>query len=187
MQSAGLISLTIWLPQVIKNFGGLDDQTIGLLAALPFVASLLVLLVCSQTSDRLGDRRWHVVAAFTVGACALAGSALSGTAVEAMAFLVIAIGAVFGVQAIFWSMIIEAFAGKGTALALGLAIVTTLGGISGFVGPYAMGLLRSAFGSFNSALLVTAGFYLLPAALIALFGTELRLSAATVPAVRTRF
>ena len=55
----GTTSIAMWMPQVIKTFGGTTMQT-GLLTAIPAIAGLVALLLCAWNADRTGERVWHV-------------------------------------------------------------------------------------------------------------------------------
>jgi ACS family tartrate transporter-like MFS transporter len=46
---------------------------------------------------------------------------------------------------------------SGSALAAGIALINTLGAVGGFVGPYAVGLVKDATGSFAGGLLLLSG------------------------------
>jgi hypothetical protein len=53
--------LSLWQPQIIKSFGLTDMQT-GILNALPFgIASVRLMVLWGQSSDRTGERVWHTV------------------------------------------------------------------------------------------------------------------------------
>jgi ACS family tartrate transporter-like MFS transporter len=45
----------------------------------------------------------------------------------------------------------------GSALAAGIALINTMGSLGGFVGPYAVGLVRDRTGSFTGGMLLLAG------------------------------
>jgi ACS family tartrate transporter-like MFS transporter len=61
----------MWLPQMIKAFGGLTNMEVGLLSVLPFACGAVGMIFCGRSSDRTGERRWYVV-----GAAALASTGL---------------------------------------------------------------------------------------------------------------
>jgi MFS transporter, ACS family, tartrate transporter len=71
-----------------------------------------------------------------------------------MACLSIAGFGVFAVLPVFWTFP-TAFL-SGAAAAAGIAIINALGNLAGFVGPYAMGWIRDATGSFSGGLLFIA-------------------------------
>jgi ACS family tartrate transporter-like MFS transporter len=56
--SATLASLGVWQPQLIKSFGVTSFQS-GVINAVPYGVSTLLMMLWSQSSDRSGERRWH--------------------------------------------------------------------------------------------------------------------------------
>jgi nitrate/nitrite transporter NarK len=67
---------------------------------------------------------------------------------------------------VFWTL--PAAFLSGPAAAAGIAIINALGNLSGFVGPFAMGWIKDATGSFSGGLLLIAGL-----ALVAMVATIL--------------
>ncbi len=64
----GFYGISFWLPQIVQAFGGLDELEIGLVSAVPYVAAALAMVWVGRSSDRSGERRWHVAAPALVGA-----------------------------------------------------------------------------------------------------------------------
>ena len=60
--SAGLYTLGIWAPQIIKEFG-LTSLQVGFLNAIPATLAVVAMVLWARHSDRTGERKWHVVAA----------------------------------------------------------------------------------------------------------------------------
>ena len=56
--SATVASLGVWQPLLVKSFGLTSFQT-GLVNAIPYGVSAVLMLLWSQSSDRSGERRWH--------------------------------------------------------------------------------------------------------------------------------
>ena len=72
---------------------------------------------------------------------------------------------IFAALPVFWTLP-TAFL-SGAAAAGGIAIINSIGNLAGFVGPYVMGSIKDATGSFTIGLLAIAGLVLL-AMLVAL-------------------
>lgn len=68
--SAGLYTLGIWSPQIIRSFGA-SSLEIGFLNAFPAVIGVIAMILWARHSDRTKERSWHVI-----GACLLAGAGL---------------------------------------------------------------------------------------------------------------
>lgn len=58
--SAGLYTLGIWAPQIIKQLG-VSSMTVGFLNMIPPTVAILAVVFWARHSDRSGERTWHVV------------------------------------------------------------------------------------------------------------------------------
>jgi ACS family tartrate transporter-like MFS transporter len=74
-------------------------------------------------------------------------------AIALCAFCLAAMG-LWSTMGPFWALMTRTMAG--TAAAAGVALITTLGGFGGFVGPYVTGRLREATHSFSNGLYAVA-------------------------------
>ena len=101
--------------------------------------------------------------------CLFAGLCIAGTTVvdnpigKMILFSIAGFG-MFGAQPCFWAL--PATFLSGPSAAAGLAMVNSLGNLSGFFGPYVMGRVKDATGSYTIALLaisVILGFAMLMA------------------------
>lgn len=163
VNALGLYSTALWLPRAIKQLGNLTNFQTGLVNAIPFIFSAIVLILAGRSSDRLNDRKWHVVALFLIGSAGMAATTLTAEPGFRLVWLVIAIMGGFGVQSTLYAMFSEGlarggFAGRG--LAGSLATITTLGNLGGFCGPYAVGVLLERTGDFRASLLGIAAAFL---------------------------
>jgi len=143
-----------FLPQIVKQFGLSNMQT-GLVSAIPFAVGALGMLWYGRRSDRLLERRSHTCIAFMITALGLVATALLPSPVLRLAALCFASFGVYSVLPVFWSMP-TAFL-SGAAAAAGVAYINSIANISGFVGPFVMGWIKDATGSFDGGLLVIAG------------------------------
>ena len=89
----------------------------------------------------------------------------------------------FGVFAnlpVFWTL--PAAFLSGASAAAGIAIINALGNLAGFVGPYAMGWIKDATGSFGGGLLLIAALALISCIAVMLLRHDRALEAAPAPA-----
>ena len=142
--------LGLWLPQIINGFGLTTFQT-GLLAALPFVCGSIAMIVWGRHSDRTGERVWHTVAAAWVAAAGLAASFVITSPILALVAISIAAGGVYALKGPFLSCVSESFSPKDAAV--GIALVSSLGNLSGQFAPWMVGVIRDATGQFQPGLL----------------------------------
>ncbi|MBV9829289.1 MAG: MFS transporter [Alphaproteobacteria bacterium] len=151
--NGGSYGVSYFLPTIVKGFGLTNFMT-GVVSALPFVFGAIGMVLLSRHSDHTLERRGHV--AFALGMAAL-GIGLSGfidNPVLKMALLCFAQIGVSAVPPMFWP-IPSSFL-TGASAAAGIAIINSLGNLSGFAGPFVMGWLKDATGSFTSGLLCLA-------------------------------
>ena len=176
--SAGLYTLGIWAPQIIKEFG-LSTMQVGLLNAVPPTVAVVAMILWARHSDRTGERTWHVVAACIAAAAGLmlAGSAMSVISVVA-ALTLVNIG-ISAAKPPLWSM--PTMFLSGSAAAAGIATINSIGNLGGFVGPAMIGWIKDLTGSFQGGLFFVAGLLVLSAVLTLVLSRSRRDSPATAP------
>jgi len=142
-----------FLPQIVKNFG-LDNLQTGFVTAIPYVVGTFAIVFWGRRSDRTGERKFHTgFALFLAAAGILAASFLADPTAKMIAFSVAAFG-VFGCLPVFWTLP-TAFL-SGAAAAGGIAIINSIGNLSGFAGPYAMGYIKDTTGAYEGGLQLLA-------------------------------
>ncbi|MFO1126719.1 MAG: MFS transporter, partial [Methylocystis sp.] len=145
-----LYGLSFWLPQIIKSFG-FGVVATSLLASIPYVCSAFAMWAWSRSSDRRGETVGHTALAGIVGAVGLACAAYAPTpSLSMIALSVAAIGAIAALPT-FWSFATLAL-GSGDGV-VGVAVINSIGNVSGFAGPYLVGVIKGATGEFSDALL----------------------------------
>ncbi len=163
----GLYGVSFWLPTLIKASGVSDPLDVGLLTAVPYAAGAVAMIVVSQSSDRHGERRWHLIVPGLAGAIGLAISVLfAHSTVLAMIGLTIGTMGVMTTISQFW-VLPPAFLG-GAAAAAGLALANSVGSISGVVSPSLIGVIKNATGSAGAGVLVLSVSLLVGGALVLL-------------------
>ncbi|CAD6518975.1 Putative tartrate transporter [Paraburkholderia hiiakae] len=149
--SAGLYTLGLWAPLIIRQYGFSSFET-GLLNAIPSVVAVVAMILWARHSDRTTERTWHVVIP-----CVLAcvGFLFAGQASTAL-MIVLALGVVnIGISAAkapLWAMPSMFLSGAGAAA--GIAMINSIGNLGGFVGPVAIGWLKTQTGSYAAGLYV---------------------------------
>ena len=147
-----------FLPTIVKAFG-LTNFATGWVTAIPFVVGTLGMVWYSRRSDRKLERKGHAAVGLLLAAVGLILATLTTDPVlEMIAFSVSAFGT-FAVLPVFWTLPTVFLSGP--AAAAGIAIINALGNLSGFAGPFAMGRIKDATGSFNMGLLLIAAFVLM--------------------------
>jgi MFS transporter, ACS family, tartrate transporter len=169
--NAASYGVAFFLPTIIKNFGVSDTQT-GLLAALPFVFGGIGMVLFGRHSDKTMERKGHVAAALLMAAIGVGLSGLVSSPVIIMALLCFAQIGISSVPPMFWPL--PASFLTGASAAAGIAAINSLGNLSGFAGPYAMGYLKDMTGNFTVGLLLLAGCALVGAATVMVLRIDVR-------------
>jgi ACS family tartrate transporter-like MFS transporter len=158
----GVYSTNFFLPLMLKTMG-YSDQTVGYLSSLPSLFGVAGMILFSRNSDRTGERVWHVAVP-----CLLAAAGLMGAGLTLAINPIMAIGcfclAGFGIAAslpCFWNLP-TAWLGPAAA-AGGIAVINSIGNISGYVAPQMVGVLRDATGGYEVPM-IAASFFMLAAA-----------------------
>ena len=145
--------LGLWLPQIIKATGLSNMQT-GLVTAIPYAFGVASMIIWGRFSDRTGDRAWPTAVSTFLAAAALIASVLVHAPIWQLVAICVAAVGIYGVKGPFLSMTTESFSGGATAG--GIAMVTALGNLSGFLPPYLMGWMKDATGTFVWSLVMLA-------------------------------
>jgi MFS transporter, ACS family, tartrate transporter len=159
-----LYGVGFWLPQMLKTASGSSDWIVGLLTAVPYAAGAVAMVIAGRHSDRTGERRWHVVLAAVVGAVGLAASTASTGVAWSVLTMAIALAGLASMFGPFWALATSTMGGVGAAASI--ALVNSVGNTGGFVGPYLLGALNDATGSFAVGLCLIAAMLAGGAALV---------------------
>ncbi|WP_455922791.1 MFS transporter [Pseudomonas putida] len=158
-------TLAFWMPTLIHGAGIGSDGQVGLLSAVPYVAGCLFMLGCGRSSDRLRERRWHLLVPLLMSAL---GIALAGVAPAhaplVMTGLVIAGMGASAALPMFWQLP-PAFLANNTQAA-GIALISSIGSVASFLAPYLIGWMRDTTHRTSLALYVLAGFITLGGLLV---------------------
>ncbi len=156
--SAGLYTLGIWAPQIIKELG-VSSMTVGLLNAIPPIISVVAMILWSRHSDKTNERTWHVALACLTAAVGLAIAASTGSMFGLIAALTIVNVGISCSKPPLWSM--PTMFLSGAAAATGIATINSIGNLGGFAGPAMIGWVKDQTGSFAGGLYFVAGLLIL--------------------------
>ncbi|MDR3437810.1 MFS transporter [Telmatospirillum sp.] len=161
----GIYGMFIWLPLIIQGLGKLSYLQVGLLSAVPPLLGVIGTIVVSISSDRTGDRKFHLAVIYAIGGIGMLGSALVKDPVIAYVSLCVAGLGMNSGNSLFWSL--NASFMTGVAGAVSIAVVNMIAQFGGLVGPWSIGLVKTATGSFSIALVVVAAFLFAASAIAA--------------------
>ncbi|HWL62025.1 MAG TPA: MFS transporter [Steroidobacteraceae bacterium] len=151
----GSYGLTLWVPTIVQSVSGYTELQIGLFSAVPYIAAAAGMVLVARSSDRSGERFLHIAIPSFIGAAGFVATGLITAPAAAMLALSIAAVGDYCTRGPFWALPGRLLSGSGLAAAI--ALINTLGALGGFVGPYAVGYLKDATGSFTSPLFLLAG------------------------------
>jgi MFS transporter, ACS family, tartrate transporter len=154
--------IVFFMPQIVKELG-LSDMMTGLVSSGPYVIGTFGLLAWGWSSDRNKERRWHLIAASTLGALGLAFAAWSGATYWALLGMSAATAGIYGSRAAFWPM--PSIFLTGTAAAGAIAMINAVGNLCGYVGPFVVGWIKDSTHSFEAGLYFLAACSLMAAIL----------------------
>ena len=142
----GLYGVSFWLPSLVKASGVTNPLDVGLLSSIPYAAAVIGMILVSRSSDSTGERRWHLSLAGVLGAIGLTASVFfAHDTTLAMVALTIGTVGVMATISQFW--VLPPAILSGGAAAAGIALVNSVGSISGVVSPYVIGYVQTAYGS----------------------------------------
>ncbi|ACP23479.1 putative transmembrane MFS family transporter (plasmid) [Sinorhizobium fredii NGR234] len=154
----GQYGLNFWMPTLVKATGVTGNLNIGLISAIPYICTFVAMLALGRSSDRLCERRWHLVVPAVIAAGGFIAATMATSTTLAIVCLSLAAAGAISCAPLFWSLPTAFLAGTGAAA--GIAWINSVGNLAGFLGPFLVGYLKDFTGS-NSA-----GMYLLAAALV---------------------
>jgi len=162
-----LYGVNLWLPQIVTGMGFTTVET-GFIAASPYLAACIVMVLWGLSSDARRERVWHVATASLMGAAGLVGAITFTAHILVLISLGFAICGTYAALAVFWTLP-PSFLG-GSAAAGGIALINSISNLGGFFGPAIMGWLRQHTGGFDAGLGVLAAGMTLAAILVVTIG-----------------
>jgi ACS family tartrate transporter-like MFS transporter len=129
--------ITFFLLQIVKGIG-LSNVMTGLVTAIPYTVGTIGMLLWGASSDRRDERRWHFCVACLLATGGLVGAGLFGSSFLALAFMSVATIGLYGSKPAFW-----------------------IGNLGGYIGPFIVGWIKDATGSFEAGLYFLAACALL--------------------------
>ena len=150
----GVYGFGFWAPQIVKSFGTLNNQQVGFVLVIPYICATVAMVLWSRHSDRTRERTWHLVIPAIVGTVGfLYGSFADNVYLAIGGFTLGAIG-IYSQLPLFWTLPTALL--TGSAAAGGIALINSIGNLSGYFGPALIGWLKDTTQSYTAGLLVIA-------------------------------
>ena len=142
-----------YFPTLVKEqYPNSTNFQIGLLTALPHMCAIVAMSLIGMSSDRTGERRWHLAGSALAAAIGWSLVAWGPTPLIALVGLCIAQAGMMSMLPVFWTLPSKFL--TGTAAAGGIALINSVANIGGFFGATILGQL--GLWSMASILLVGA-------------------------------
>jgi ACS family tartrate transporter-like MFS transporter len=156
--TSGVNGLVFFIPLIIKGIAasGTSVSVVSFLSTLPFILGCIGMAGVAWSSDRLGERPWHLAATLLIGAVGLVVLPMTtGNPVVGMVILCVVTFGTFGYAGPSFAMAQQQFVGKRSAI--GIAVVTSGAALAGLVAPWLFGVLTQATGNTNAGVYYLAG------------------------------
>ncbi|WP_443113536.1 MFS transporter [Herbaspirillum seropedicae] len=177
----GSYGINFWAPTIIRDAGVKSVLDIGMISAIPYILGATAMVFITRHAEKAGKHRSYSVAVSMVAGLALVLCTLFPHNIYiTLAGIAIAVGGSLTSIALFWGFPGAYF--TGATAAAGIAIINSVGNLGGFVGPYLLGALTTAFGSPRYGLMMLGGALFLAGVLIALGGRKRGRAAVTASA-----
>ncbi|GBF88096.1 MFS transporter [Raphidocelis subcapitata] len=174
--------IIFWAPLIVKGLMGFsvwggtgqpparqptkaEGVRVVLLVAVPFAAAAAAQFAVAWSSQRRRERRFHVAAAWGVGAAALLALPLALRSFAA-GFVVLIVATV-GTLGAEGTAIAHYMALQGAEKGLGMSLLNSVGALGGVVGPLLIGALKQRTGNYDAAMYILGGLLAAAAAGIA--------------------
>jgi MFS family permease len=166
----GIYGYTLWLPTILKTLTGGNMSSVGMLAIIPYVGTMLGILAMSLLSDKTGKRRMFIILPLLGFAASLALSvAFKGNVFASYCFLICAGFFLQAATSAFWTIPGKVTTPEVAGRARG--VINGLGNLGGFCGPYLVGVLVSLYGQ-STAIYALVASLLIAALVTALLPKE---------------
>jgi len=173
--SLGSDGLSLWLPLIVQGMG-FSNFANGFVVAMPSLAGACAMILWARSSDKRGERVWHVALAVLFAAFGFAIASVAPTDAIVLAGLVLAVIGINAAYGPFYSLPSTFLAGP--AAAGGIALIYSIGNLGGFVGPMIIGLSIEETGSYAAAMIAFSFFLVVAAVTVLLLGRTAAIRAA---------
>jgi ACS family tartrate transporter-like MFS transporter len=151
--STTMYGITLWLPSVIRSLSGLSYFLTGAVAVLPFLVTVIVMVLVGMRSDRVGERRWHTALPAFTAAAGLVIAAYGNSTFVVVAAICVGMAFAEAMGGPFWAMATSRM--SGLSAAAGIAVINSLANLGGYFGPDTIGKAGFRLGLLAIAATVT--------------------------------
>lgn len=147
----GVYSVSYWFPQIMKQLG-LTVSQIGPVSAIPYIVSAIAMVLWGRSSDKSGERIWHLtLSLLTCAGGFLVAGIFATSQIGTVIGICLSLIGVFSAAPPFWALATQLLAGEKSAAAI--ALVVSLATVGGVVAPYWVGWMKDFTGDFGLSLI----------------------------------
>jgi MFS transporter, ACS family, tartrate transporter len=168
--STTMYGMTLWLPSVIRAFSGLSYFWTSMVAVLPYLVTVVVMVLIGLRSDRKRERRWHTAMPAFAAAAGLVVAGYGHSTLVVVAGIGAGLAAAEGMCGPFWALATSRM--DGLSAAAGIAVINSLANLGGYFGPDIIGFFRTANGGFRGGLLAIAAVLVVGGVVALVVGVE---------------
>ncbi|SAL59202.1 major facilitator transporter [Caballeronia arvi] len=170
-----LAMVAVWTPLIVKSFSAdASNRTVGLLAAIPQICTIVAMIWWGRRSDRKQERKWHLMLPMLFSAAGWLCTAYSINPVIQMSGICLASAGSYTAMSIFWTTPDHALSLR--ARAVGIAVINATGNIGSALNPLVVGWLKDLTHSFTAGLLYAAALLVIGAIVVAVLPVQSRRS-----------
>ncbi|WP_449433057.1 MFS transporter [Pseudomonas putida] len=169
-----LAMIAVWTPLIIKSISGADSSnaSIGFLATIPPICTIIGMVLWGLHSDRTQERRWHLVLPMLFAAVGWMLAAYGSHALMQLCGVCMAATGSYAAMSIFWTTPDQALSFR--ARAVGIAVINAFGNIGSALNPLVVGWLKDLTQSFSAGIGYAAVLMVVGALLVLLLPIPVR-------------
>ena len=134
----GSYSLAFSLPSIVKSWGIPDPFVVGLFTVIPYIVTVIALVVFGASSDRFHERRWHFALSLLISATGAAVILMAqGHVIAQLAGLSAAVPGTIVNAALLFALATERLPKRDAAA--GIAMISCFGNLGSAVSPVITG------------------------------------------------
>jgi ACS family tartrate transporter-like MFS transporter len=158
----------LWLPQIVQSMGFSNFST-GLVVALFYVAGMVAMILWGSSSDRRGERVWHMVISWLIMATGLLVVSFAQNDITVLMALALAIVGLMASFAPFYTLSSSFLVGPAAAGSIALVNVFAVG-LGGLLGPLLVGRLKEQTGNYSAAMVAMAAALVVASVIVLILG-----------------
>jgi ACS family tartrate transporter-like MFS transporter len=158
----------LWLPQIVQAMGFSNFST-GLVVALFYLAGMAAMILWGSSSDRRGERVWHMVISWLVMATGLLVVSFAQSDIIVLMALALAIVGLMASFGPFYTLSASFLSGPAAAGSIALVNVFATG-LGGLLGPLLVGKLKEQTGDYSAAMVAMAAALMVGAVIVLVLG-----------------